>query len=461
MAKRKNLVTLLLVLSLAFLAGNLTYPVYFDRTVDFVNAKLNLQNSKYKIPHFFGKPFRLGLDLQGGSHLLYEADLSNIDKKDYNSAMQGLRDVIERRVNLFGVQEPVVQVEEAAGHYRLIVELAGIKDVTEAIKMIGQTPFLEFREQRTEEEVKQITEQLGIKEGDKIPSYLYGEVYFKSTELTGKYLKTAQLAFDQTTSKPIVSLQFNDEGAKIFEDLTKKNVGKPLAIFIDGLPVSIPIVQGPISGGKAQITGNFTLEEAKELSRNLSAGALPVPIKLISQQTVGPILGKTSLEQSLKAGVIGFLAIIIFMILFYRLPGILASFALLIYVILVLAIFKLIPVTLTLAGIAGFLLSIGMAVDANILIFARMKEELAQGRNLSLAVEEGFKRAWPSIRDSNLNTLIVSAILFSFATSFIKGFALTLSLGVLVSLFSAIFITRTFLGIFVGTRAEKSKWLWR
>ncbi|PIP23259.1 MAG: protein translocase subunit SecD [Candidatus Nealsonbacteria bacterium CG23_combo_of_CG06-09_8_20_14_all_38_19] len=460
MTKRRNFVTLLLVLLLAFLAVNLSYPVYFDRAVDFVNAKLNLQNSKYKIPHFLGKPFRLGLDLQGGSHLLYEADLSSIDKKNYSSAMQGLRDVIERRVNLFGVQEPVVQVEEAAGHHRLIVELAGIKDVTEAIKMIGQTPFLEFREQRSEEEVKQLTEQLGIKEGDEIPAYLYGEIYFKSTELTGKYLKTAQLAFDQTTSKPIVSLQFNDEGAKIFEDLTTKNVGKPLAIFIDGLPISVPVVQGPISGGKAQITGKFTLEEAKELSRNLSAGALPVPIKLISQQTVGPILGKTSLEQSLKAGVIGFLAIIIFMILFYRLPGVLASLSLVIYAIFALAIFKLIPVTLTLAGITGFLLSIGMAVDANILIFSRMKEEMSQGKNFGTSVDEGFRKAWSSIRDGNFATILVGVILFALGIGFVKGFAFTLIIGNVISLFSAIFVTKNSLQLFVGTRLEKKKWLW-
>jgi len=460
MTKRRNFVTLLLVLLLAFLAVNLSYPVYFDRAVDFVNAKLNLQNSKYKIPHFLGKPFRLGLDLQGGSHLLYEADLSSIDKKNYSSAMQGLRDVIERRVNLFGVQEPVVQVEEAAGHHRLIVELAGIKDVTEAIKMIGQTPFLEFREQRSEEEVKQLTEQLGIKEGDEIPAYLYGEIYFKSTELTGKYLKTAQLAFDQTTSKPIVSLQFNDEGAKIFEDLTTKNVGKPLAIFIDGLPISVPVVQGPISGGKAQITGKFTLEEAKELSRNLSAGALPVPIKLISQQTVGPILGKTSLEQSLKAGVIGFLAIIIFMILFYRLPGVLASLSLVIYAIFALAIFKLIPVTLTLAGITGFLLSIGMAVDANILIFSRMKEEMSQGKNFGTSVDEGFRKAWSSIRDGNFATILVGVILFALGIGFVKGFAFTLIIGNVISFFSAIFVTKNSLQLFVGTRLEKKKWLW-
>jgi len=255
-------------------------------------------------------------------------------------------------------------------------------------------------------------------------------------------------------------LQFNDEGAKIFEELTAKNVGKPLAIYIDQTIISAPVVQEKISGGRAQITGSFTVEEARDLVRNLNAGALPVPIKLISQQNVGPTLGKISLEQSLKAGILGFLGVILFMILFYRFPGILASLALIIYIILALAVFKLLPVTLTLAGIAGFLLSIGMAVDANILIFSRMREELSQQKTFSTAVEEGFRRAWPSIRDSNFNSLIVCAILFGFATSFIKGFALTLAIGILISLFSAIFITRMFLRIFIGTRLEKIKWFW-
>lgn len=411
------------------------------------------------LPHFSQTSFRLGLDLQGGTHLVYEADLSEVENKDYDSVLQGLRDVIERRVNLFGVQEPLVQVETAAGHYRLIVELAGVKSVAEAIKMIGETPLLEFKEKKSDEEINQILGQFGVAEEKDLPPEFAAEL-FKSTPLTGKYLKSAEVGSDQTTLQSLVLLQFNDEGAKIFEELTARNVRKPIAVFIDEVPISAPVVQEKISGGKAQISGNFTIEEAKILANNLSAGALPVPIKLISQQTVGPTLGKASLEQSLKAGVIGFLAIISFMILFYRLPGILASLALVIYVALALAIFKIIPVTLTLAGIAGFLLSIGMAVDANILIFARMKEEMEKRQNFAASVAEGFKRAWPSIRDSNFNTLLVCAILFSFATSFIKGFALTLSLGVLVSMFSAIFITRNFLQCFVGTKLENWKWLW-
>ena len=347
MLKEKTYITISIIFILAFLAGNFVYPQFL---------KLRL------LPEI---PFKLGLDLQGGTHLLYQADLSNIEDK--TQGMEGLRDVIERRVNLFGVREPVVQVQGE----RLIVELAGIKEPAEAIKMIGQTPYLEFKEQK--ENFEEILEK-----NRKVVEAKEGEIEdpFKATPLTGRYLQKAELGFDQTTYKSLVLLQFNDEGAKIFEELTERNVGKILAIYIDGLPISTPVVQEKISGGRAQITGKFTVEEAKTLARNLNAGALPVPIKLISQESVGPTLGRISLEKSLKAGIFGFLAVLLFMILFYRIPGILASIALGIYVALVLTIFKLIPVTLTLAGIGGFILSIGMAVDANVLIFSRMREEM-------------------------------------------------------------------------------------
>jgi len=451
MSKKKTYLIIFFIFILAFFAGNLVYPQFL------------------KLPLLPEIPFKLGLDLQGGSHLVYEADLSNIEKTEYSSAMEGLRDVIERRVNLFGVQEPVVQTQEAQGRYRLIVELAGIIDPAEAIKMIGQTPFLEFKEQRPEEETQKILDKQKEIEGKNLEElqqiedwYLgFEDPYFQSTSLTGKYLKGAEVGFEQTaTYKSLVLLQFNDEGSKIFEDLTSRNVGKPLAIYIDELPISAPIVQEVISGGRAQITGDFTIEEAQALARNLNAGALPVPIKLISQQTVGPTLGKISLEKSLKAGMLGFLAIILFMILFYRLPGILSALALGIYAAIVLSLFKLIPVTLTLAGIGGFILSIGMAVDANVLIFSRMREELRNQKSFVQSVEDGFNRAWPSIRDGNLTTLLVAVILFGFGTSFIKGFALTLSLGILISMFSAIFITKNFLRCFVKTRLENWKWLW-
>ena len=440
---------------------NLSYPRYFDQGVDFLNGKFSLS-----LPHFWKKPFNLGLDLLGGTHLVYEADLSNVNKSDYSSVMQGLRDVIERRVNLFGVREPIVQTQESANHYRLIVDLAGVKDPAKAIKEIGKTPFLQFKEPN--DNFKKIMakrkelEGKTKKEAEKVNNWkLALEDPYKPTPLTGKYLKRAELEFDQTSHEPVVALQFNKEGAKIFKDLTARNVKKPLAIYIDGNLISAPIVQGEISGGRAQISGNFTIKEAKKLARNLNAGALPVPIKLVSQKTVGPTLGAVSLNKSLKAGIMGFFAIIVFLILFYRLPGILASLALGFYVSLILALFKLVSVTITLAGIGGLILSMGMAVDANVLIFSRMREEFDSGRTFSEALEEGFRRAWPSIRDGNFTTLLVAIILFTFGTSFVKGFAITLSVGILVSMFSAIYVTKTFLLCFVKTPLENWKWLWK
>jgi len=452
MLKKKVYLIVIFILVLAFFAANFSYPIYFNRGIDYINNFA----LPIKLPRFPDAPFKLGLDLQGGTHLIYEADMSNIAKEDYQSSIQGLRDVIERRVNLFGVREPVVQTQEAQGHYRLIVELAGIKDPAQAIEMIGQTPYLEFRE--VKENYTEILEQ-----NRKVVEAQEGELQdpFQPTPLTGQYLKKAELGFDQTTYKSLILIHFDEEGAKLFEEFTEKNIGKPLAISIDGVIISAPTVQEKISGGEAQITGSFTVEEAKNLARNLNAGALPVPIKLISQQSVGPILGAISLQESLKAGMYGFLAVILFMILFYRLPGILSGLALAIYAVLLLSLFKLIPVTLTLAGIGGFILSIGMAIDANILIFSRMREELRDGRTFLQAVEEGFNRAWPSIRDGNFTTLIVAVILFGFGTSFIKGFALTLSLGILVSMFSAIIITKNLLKCFVETKLEKINWLWR
>ncbi|OGZ20579.1 MAG: protein-export membrane protein SecD, partial [Candidatus Nealsonbacteria bacterium RIFCSPHIGHO2_01_FULL_43_31] len=393
--------------------------------------------------------------LQGGIHLVYEADMSGIPTSDYSSSLQGLRDVIERRVNLFGVKEPTVQTQESSNQHRLIVELAGIDEPAKAIEMIGQTPYLEFKEYK--ENYQEIIDK-NVEAREKVEVAL--EDPFQLTSLTGKYLKKAELSFDQTTYQPLVSLQFDDEGAKIFEELTSRNIGKPLAIYIDGLPISAPTVQEKISQGKAQISGRFTLEEAKTLARNLNAGALPVPITLISQETVGPALGKIALEKSLQAGIWGLAAVVIFMTIFYRLPGLLASLALVIYAILNLTLFKTIPVTLTLAGLGGFILSIGMAVDGNILIFSRMREELRQGKTFAIAVEEGFKRAWPAIWDGNFTLLIVAVILFSFGTSFVKGFAFTVIIGTLLSMFSAIIITKSFLRCLVGTKLEKAKFLW-
>lgn len=469
MFKNKTYLIIFLIFLLSFFTANLVYPKYLNQGIDYINnfqyKIFNYQiKTPFKIPYFWEIPFKLGLDLQGGAHLLYEADLSNIKNEEKRNAMEGLKNVIERRINYFGIQEPVIQIQKD----RLIVEIAS-KDPAAAIKEIGKTPILEFKEQKPEEQIKKIEEKQKEIEGktfeeiQQIDNWtLAFESPFQSTLLTGQHLKRAELTWNQTTYKPEISLEFNEQGAKIFEELTNKNIGKPLAIYIDQTLLSAPNVQEKITGGKAQITGNFTVEEAKKLVINLNAGALPVPIKLISQENVGPILGKISLEQSLRAGIFGFLIVILFMIIFYRLPGILASLALGIYVLLILALFKLIPVTLTLAGIAGFILSIGMAVDANILIFSRMREEMREeGKNFSIILEQGFQRAWPSIRDSNLNTILVSLILFAFGTSFVKGFAFTLILGVIISMFSAIFITNNFLKIFINTRFEKIKWLWK
>jgi protein-export membrane protein SecD len=322
--------------------------------------------------------------------------------------------------------------------------------------MIGETPFLIFREPKENYDQILINNQAVYENAT--GTY---EDPFQDTELTGQYLERAELTFDQTTYEPTVSLQFDDEGAKLFEEITSRNVGKPVGIYIDNQAISVPTVDETISGGKAVISGTFTVEEAKELVVNLNAGALPVPITLISQQTVGPTLGSISLQQSLKAGIYGLLAVMIFMILFYRLPGLLASLALAIYAAIFLTIFKIIPVTLTLAGIGGAILSIGMAVDANVLIFSRFREELKTDKDFKQALSEGFRRAWPAIRDGNITTLIVSFILFSLGTSFIKGFALTLSIGVLISMFSALVVTRNFMEIFAGTRLSKIKFLWR
>jgi len=464
------------VIILAILAGIFSYPNYFNKGVDFLNGKMS-----WTLPHFPEKSFVLGLDLQGGVSLVYQADLSQTTDKA--TSMSGLRDVIERRVNMFGVSEPVVQIQ---GQDRLLVELPGVTNVQQAIQMIGQTPYLEFDEQRTEEESKPILDKIKeIQDAQKNnPNADITKIkdwqlalqnpYFKPTDLTGKYLTKATVLFDQTTYKPQIQLQFNDEGAKIFEEITARNIKKPIAILLDGSSIIdttgddkidgqdmyAPIVEDKITGGKAVITGDMSNQTATSIASRLNSGALPVKIGApISQETVGPTLGSVSLQKSLVAGIYGLLAVVIFMVVFYRLPGLLASIALVIYVAIALAIFKLIPVTMSLSGIGGFILSIGMAVDANILIFARMKEEIKSGKGLSQAIDEGFKRAWPSIRDSNFNSLIVCAILFFVATSFIKGFAFTLALGIIISLFSAIFITRIFLMVFVGKWAEKAKWL--
>lgn len=536
---------------MAVLAVFLDFPEYIAKT-------------GLPVPNFFNRPFSLGLDLQGGTQLVYQADLSKVPAEDHRSSVEGVRDVIERRVNAFGVAEPLVQTTKAGDQWRIIAELAGVHDVNQAITMIGQTPLLEFKEQNpnptvelTEEQKQQLatfneqarqraeallaqallpgtdfaalatknSEDQGsvanggdldfqarglfvpefektcfddLKVGEVSPvltqspfgyhiirkeaeqgegesyqarcrhiliqtateqSFAAADNAWMNTELTGTYLKRARVQFDPSSQAPEVSLEFNDAGAKLFGEITGRNIGKPVAIFLDGSPISVPTVQDAITSGSAVISGNFSITEAKLLAQRLNAGALPVPIQLVSQQTVGATLGNESVAKSLRAGLAGLLVVAIFMILYYRLPGLTAVGALLIYGALVLAIFKLIPVTLTLAGIAGFILSLGMAVDANVLIFERLKEELRAGKPLNVALSEGFKHARSSIIDGNMSTLITCFILMSFTTSLIKGFAITLILGILVSMFSAMVVTRLMLQLLIRFKPLTGRWL--
>jgi protein-export membrane protein SecD len=398
--------------------------------------------------------FKLGLDLNGGTELVYKPDLTNASSTpaEISSSMSVLRDVIERRVNTFGVSEPVVRVERvgftgAADEQQLTVELPGVTDIDKAIAMIGATPTLEFRLVASDTDAlsKALAKASSTEEKQKITDQMF--IY---TGLTGKLLQKSALQFDQNTGEAMVSLQFNSEGSDLFAKITKENVGRRLAIFLDGDVKSMPNIKEEIDGGNAVISGGFSgsagIKEAKNLVDNLNLGALPVPIQLISTQTIGASLGHDAVAASTKAGIIAFIVIAIFLILVYRLPGLLAVIALIIYTIINLALFKLIPVTLTAAGIAAFILSIGMAVDANILIFERMKEELKRGRELGDAIKEGFHRAWTSIRDSNTSSLITAVILYMFSsTSVVKGFALVFFIGVLTSMFTAITASRTLL----------------
>ncbi len=431
----KTRITALLILLLGLGVG------FFVYKSEMAQKKL----TKDVAPSGFARfPFKLGLDLSGGTHLVYDADISQVAPTEVKDSMNALRDVIERRVNIFGISEPIVQVQSGgfsnAGAERLIVDLPGVTDISKAIQMIGQTPLLEFKTLNPNPNAPQkaTVDKNGVVNITAPDPYV-------STELTGRYLDKAILEFDQTTGEAIVSLQFDSTGADLFEKITRENVGKPVAIFLDGEPISIPTVNEAITGGKAQISGNFTPTEAKLLVGRLNSGALPVPISLVSTQTIGPTLGAQATDAGVKAALIGFLAIALFLIFWYRLPGVVAVVALSIYVAIMLGLFKVIPVTLTAAGIAGFIISIGIAVDANVLIFERIKEELRAGHTISESIKYGFSRAWISIRDSNSSSMITAVILFWFGTPLIQGFALVFLIGVLVSMISAMIITKMFL----------------
>ncbi len=389
-------------------------------------------------------PIKLGLDLQGGTQLVLQTDMSKIPQEDKDTALESAREVIERRVNLFGVSESLVQSSRLGNQRRILVDLPGVKDASEAASLVGKTAQLEIRE-ISDEDIEAAT-----------GSAFSPKDLTKSTGITGADLEKFEVTFGSggTDAGPQVSLTFTADGGKKFAGVTKRNVGKELPIFLDDEIILSPVVQQEIIGANAVITGSFTPEEAKRITSQLNAGALPVPIEIIEQRSVGASLGEESVEKSLVAGIIGLLTVMIFMALYYGKLGLIADLALIIYTLLVLAIFKtglfvIPPVTLTLAGIAGFVLSIGMAVDANILIFERMKEEIRWGANKKQALENGFKRAWTSIRDSNISSLITAGILYFLGTGLVKGFAVTLSIGVLVSMFTAIIVTRTFLRIFI------------
>ncbi len=467
--KTKHTLLILLFLTV-FFSYIVTFPSGFNQRVDFVNERFAID-----FPKIEERDFMFGLDLQGGAYLLYQADLTDVPSAERTQRMEGLRNLIERRVDLYGIGESLIQVRGD----RLVVEIPGAHDLDEAINIIGETPFLDFREispeiqEMQEEKWKEIADYFGKEIEDltieDVMALEEGEVEgweiiladpYTETALTGRHLENARVSMHPVTQDPVIAITFNKEGADLFEKITERNVGKPLATFLDGEVLQEATVQEKISGGEAQITGGFSVEEAYNVARDLRIGALPVPIELVSQQSIGPAIGEDSLNASLRAGILGFLLVAIFMIFIYRLPGLFAVISLSIYILLVLFLFKVFSVTLTLSGIAGLILSIGMAIDANILIISRMREEIRDGKSISQSVEEGYRRAWSSIRDGNFTTLMVAIVLFFITTSFVRGFAITLILGILMSLFSAMVINRILLFAFEGGKTAKIKDLW-
>lgn len=432
--------TLWLILGLLVLSLWINLP-----PVPNLPSSAKLLGREYKISDRF--PLKLGLDLQGGTELVLETQMDKIDPNSWDSALESAREVIERRVNLFGVSEAVVQSSRFGSSRRILVQLPGVKDTATAVALVGKTAQLEFREL-----IATSSGKIDLASPSaQIPTY------FKPTGINGADLKKATVSFAtsaDTDPGPKVSIEFTNSGGQKFAEVTKRNISQPLAIFLDDQIISAPIVRAEIIGGNAVISGRFNLEQAKSLTIQLNAGALPVPIKILQQRLIGASLGQTSVQKSLLAGVIGIVTVLLFMVAYYGFYGLIADLALIMYTLIILAIFRtglfiISPVTLTLAGISGFILSVGMAVDANILTFERIKEELRSGKDKRLALTLGFSRSWPSIRDSNISSLITATILYFFGTSVVQGFAVTLFIGVAVSMFSAIVVTRTLLRTFV------------
>ncbi|MFH1407787.1 MAG: protein translocase subunit SecD [Patescibacteria group bacterium] len=424
----------LFILAITIITLLIDIPKIRIRDTEIGGYSIDILNGKFKRD----LNIRKGLDLAGGVHVVLQADMENIAKEDRVSAIDAAKKVIERRVNLYGVSEPTVQTAKIGDSYRILVELPGIYNTQDAISLIGTTAKLNFRE---------------LVEGKDLQTATIAD--FVDTDLSGGDLKKALVSFNQQTNEPEVGLEFTQSGAEKFGEITKKNLQKPLAIFLDNSLLTAPTVQAVITDGSAIISGKFTLDEAKSYVIQLNAGALPVSVKVIEQRNIGATLGADSVKRSLIAGGVGLFLVAVFMIGMYGKLGILAVMALFIYSLITLAIYKLIPVVLTLPGLAGFILSIGMAVDSNILIFERIKEERRLGKPLGLSMELGFGRAWDSIRDANVSTLITCFVLFnplnwSFLVNAgpVRGFALTLFLGVVISLFTGIIVTRNLIRIF-------------
>lgn len=402
-----------------------------------------------------GKPLTLptfqlkqGLDIQGGVQVVLQADMQGIAAADRETALASAKEVIARRVDLYGISEPNIQTSRYGDNYRLLVELPGIQDTDQALQLVGKTAQLDFR----------LEGSMSAEATQSAVAYLGS---FQPTGLTGQQLKKAAVQFDPNTNQPVISLEFDAEGTSLFADITTNHLNQVLAIFIDDFPVALPQINSAILTGQAVLTGDFTLDQAKQLAIQLNAGALPVPITVLEQRTIGASLGRESVEKSVQAGVIGIALVIFFMIAYYGMKGVLAGMALIIYAILTVAAYKVIGVTLTLPGIAGLLLSIGMAVDSNILIFERMKEEQRIGRPFAQAMELGFGRAWNSIKDANLVTVLTALILinplnfpFLNTSGLVRGFGVTLLIGIAISLFTGIVVTRTLMRLFLKESAH-------